>query len=48
MGEKTVLLASGIISERADDVMECFEQNGLRIIEKSEENGWCSMAVMLK
>jgi ribosomal protein L11 methyltransferase len=46
MHEKTVLLASGIISERADDVINCFEANGFRIVERVEENGWCALAVM--
>ena len=48
MHEKTVLLASGIIAERAKDVIECFEQNGFRIVEKLEDNGWCGLAVMKK
>ena len=47
MSEKTVLLASGIISERCDDVVECFDKNGFKIIERAEDNGWCALAVML-
>jgi ribosomal protein L11 methyltransferase len=47
MSEKTVLLASGIISERCDDVVECFERNGFEIVERAEDNGWCALAVML-
>ena len=43
----SVILASGIISERADDVIDCFERHGLRIIERAEENGWCALAVSL-
>ena len=46
MHEKTVLLASGIISERADDVVACFEEHGFRIVERLEDNGWCGLAVM--
>ena len=46
MHENTVLLASGIISERSDDVVECFEKNGFRIVEKLIDNGWCGLAVM--
>ncbi len=46
MHENTVLLASGIISERAQDVIDCFEQNGYRIVEKLTDNGWCGLAVM--
>ncbi len=48
MNKDTVLLASGIISERRDDVVACFEENGLRIVELAEENGWCALAVSLK
>ena len=46
MHKDTVLLASGIIMERSDDVVECFEAHGFRIIERLEENGWCGLAVM--
>lgn len=46
MHENTVLLASGIISERAEDVITCFEKNGYRIVERLEDNGWCGLAVM--
>ena len=46
MDEKTVILASGIIVERADDVITCFEENGFKIVEKAEDNGWCALAVM--
>ena len=45
MGDNSVILASGIITERAADVIECFEKHGLRIIEKAEENGWCALVV---
>jgi ribosomal protein L11 methyltransferase len=48
MDEKSVILASGIIVERSDDVVECFEKNGLRVVERAEENGWCALAVMKK
>ena len=46
MHKDTILLASGIILERSDDVVECFEQHGFRIVERLEENGWCGLAVM--
>lgn len=46
MHSQTVLLASGIISERSADVIACFEQNGFRIVQKIEDNGWCALAVM--
>ncbi len=47
MNKDSVILASGIISERADDVISCFEEHGFRIIERAEENGWCALAVGL-
>ena len=46
MHENTVLLASGIIKERSEDVIECFEKNGFRIVEQAVDNGWCGLAVM--
>ena len=46
MHKDTVLLASGIILERSDDVVACFEKYGFRIVERLEENGWCGLAVM--
>jgi ribosomal protein L11 methyltransferase len=48
MHEKTVLLASGIIAERCEDVVECFEKHGYRIVERLVDNGWCGLAVMKK
>ncbi len=45
MSDSSVILASGIISERAEDVIACFEKHGLRIVEKAEENGWCALVV---
>ncbi len=40
-----VLLASGIILERSQDVIDCFEKYGYTIVEKSVDNGWCALAV---
>ena len=48
MKDDAVLLASGIIAERCDDVVECFEQNGFKIVEKLTDNDWCGLAVMKK
>ena len=45
MDRDTVLLASGIITQRAQDVVECFEKHGYRITERCEENDWCALAV---
>ncbi len=46
MHEGTVLLASGIIEERKDDVIDCFTANGFRVVEILVDNGWCGLAVM--
>ena len=43
-----VLLASGIIAERCDDVIACFEQHGFEIVECLTDNGWCGLAVKKK
>ena len=45
MKEDAVLLASGIIAERCDDVVECFEKNGFKVVEKLTDNDWCGLAV---
>ncbi len=45
MDENSVILASGIIVERSEDVISCFEENGFQIIERVEENGWCALVV---
>ena len=45
MSERTVLLASGIITERAEDVIAGFAAHGYRVVERNEENGWCALAV---
>ncbi len=48
LADDGVLLASGIIMERSQDVIDCFEAHGLEIVERAEENGWCALAVKLK
>ena len=48
MKDDAVLLASGIIAERCDDVIACFERNGFKIVEKLTDNDWCGLAVMKK
>jgi len=45
LNEGGVILASGIISERADDVVACFEEHGFRILERAEDNDWCALVV---
>ena len=46
MKDDAVLLASGIIAERCDDVVACFEKNGFKVVEKLTDNDWCGLAVM--
>lgn len=45
MDENSVILASGIIVERSDDVVNCFEENGFEIVDRADENGWCALVV---
>ena len=48
LNDDGVLLASGIILERAGAVISCFEANGFEIVETVEDNGWCALAVKKK
>lgn len=48
MHKDTVLLASGIISPRADDVIFAMEAHGFRILARLEENDWCALAIKKK
>ena len=48
MNEKSVILASGIIVERSQDVISAFDEHGFKIVERIDENGWCALAVMKK
>ena len=45
MDENSVILASGIIVERSEDVISGFEEHGFKIVERIDENGWCALAV---
>ncbi len=48
MNEASVILASGIIVERSQDVISAFDENGFKVVERIDENGWCALAVMKK
>ncbi len=48
MNDGCVLLCSGIIRERADDVISKLDECGLGVIERLDDNGWCALAVMKK
>ncbi len=45
MDENSVILASGIIVERSEDVIATFREHGFEIVERVEENGWCALVV---
>ena len=45
MKDKAILLASGIITERADEVVTAVEANGLRVRERLTDNGWCALII---
>ena len=46
MKDDCVLLCSGIIKERADDVILKLNEYALKVIERIDDNGWCALAVM--
>ncbi len=48
MDENSVILASGIIVERSEDVINGFCEHGFEIVERIDENGWCALAVKKK
>ena len=48
MNESSVILASGIIVERSQDVISAFDEHGFNVVERIDENGWCALAVMKK
>lgn len=45
MKDTSTLLASGIITERAEEVTEALEAAGLYLTETREDNGWCALSV---
>ena len=45
LADDGILLASGIIAERCDDVVAAFETAGFRVVEKLIDNDWCGLAV---
>lgn len=48
MKEDAILIASGIITERKDEVTDKLIENGFEIIEILEDNGWCAVVVKQK
>ena len=45
MKDDAILLASGIITERSEEVVEAVKANGLRIKEQLTDNGWCALVI---
>ncbi len=45
MDQNSLILASGIIVERSEEVVEKFTEHGFTVVERIEENGWCALAV---
>ena len=48
MKKDAILLASGIINERAEDITEAFDKFGFEIVEHAVDNGWCAFAIRKK
>ena len=45
MKDDAILLASGIITERAEEVIGELERNALRVERRLDDNGWCALVV---
>lgn len=45
MKDNALLLASGIITERAEEVVSALEKEGLRVVQRLDDNGWCALVV---
>ena len=48
MKDDAILLASGIITERAEEVVAALEACDLRIERRVDDNGWCALVVKKK
>ena len=48
MKDDALLLLSGIINLRADDVKNALSENGLAVVDRVDENDWCAFAVRKK
>ena len=47
-GDETVLVISGIIDERCEDVYKSIKENNFKITEEIHENGWCAISLRLQ
>ncbi len=48
MKDDAILLASGIITERAEEVIAALEANDLTVARREDDNGWCALVVKKK
>ena len=48
MKDDAILLASGIITERAEEVSAVLENEGLSVSARHDDNGWCALVVTKK
>ncbi len=48
MREDTLLLLSGIIDDRYDDILASLEENSLEVVKKISENDWVALTCKLK
>ena len=45
MKDDAILLASGIITERAEEVIEALNASHLKVVRRLDDNGWCALVV---
>lgn len=45
MKDDAILLASGIITERAEEVIEALNKSHLKVVRRLDDNGWCALVV---
>jgi len=45
MNDGATLLASGIITERADEVIDALTACGLKVVDRLIDNGWCALVI---
>lgn len=48
LADDAVYIVSGIIDVRADEVLECLDENGFEVIRRHDDNGWVCLECKLK
>ena len=48
MNDGATLLASGIITERAEEVIAALDKCGLDVVDRIDDNGWCALVVKVR